>query len=455
MSYWWHLALAQMGFWMTWALIPVIVEILPALVSAAQLMWRNRHRRELTPPQKWPMITIIVPVYNSEETLFACIESLNKQTYPKECMQIILANNQSTDRSFEVFAHAQDHFRELILRYVNTDKGKAKAMNTAIYQSIGTYVVNIDSDGTLEPHAIEQMILRFENDPDIDAMTGAVLLRDDLIEGLKNRWHRVLARNEYFEYAQAFISGRTIESERDQLFTMSGAFSAFRRETLMETFLYDTDTIGEDTDMTFQIRTHLGKKVIICSNAIFYIEPISGLGELYTQRQRWQRGELEVTGRYMRDTASLTNFFSNFLVRRMMIDHTFIFPKMIWMFAGIVLVKFGYPLRLMLLSYVFIYALYVFVSWINYVSVLALLYLFPDEKRYFRKQWWVAFTLPGYNFICGWIRLVGTINGMTTAASWRLQGFSAEMTRLEAVLRGDWRALWHAIRGQEETHHDD
>ena len=441
MSYWLNLALQKMDFWITWTLIPIVVEIIPAISSTITLLYRHFHSRRMAPPAKWPMISIIVPVYNSEDTLFDCIESLDEQTYPKESMQIILANNQSTDDSFGAFARAQNEFPNLILRYVNTDKGKAKALNTAIYESIGTYVINIDSDGTLEKNALRNMVLRFESDQEIAAMTGAILPRHDLVQAIKKPWHKLLAMNEYYEYAQAFMSGRTIESDHDQLFTMSGAFSAFRREALMETFLYDTDTIGEDTDMTFQIRTRLGKKVVICSDAIFYIEPISGLGELYTQRQRWMRGELEVVEKYMRKTAGLRQFFSNFLIRRMMIDHTFLFPKMIWLFASFVLVGFGYPMTIMVLSYVVIYALYVFVSVINFASVRMLMREHQSELHYYTRLWWIAFTLPGYNFICSWIRLIGIINGMTTKASWSLQKFGQETNQLRNVIKRDIKSL--------------
>ena len=435
--YWLNLALTRMGFWITWALIPIVVEIIPSIVSTAKLMHRQRRMPKLKTPQKWPWVIIIVPVYNSEDTLFDCIRSIDRQTYPKQAMQIILANNQSTDDSFGAYARAQDAFPNLFLRYVNTDKGKARALNAAIYESIGSYVINIDSDGLLEPNAVKNMVLRFESDNSIAAMTGAVLPQRQLVQQVSGWWHRLLAKNEYYEYAQAFLSGRTIESFRDQLFTMSGAFSAFRREVLMETFLYDTDTIGEDTDMTFQIRTRLGKKVVICANAIFYVEPISGFAELYTQRQRWQRGELEVAQNYMAQTASLRGFFKDFLVRRIMIDHTFTFPRMIWTFATLVLIAFGYSTLVVGLSYLLIYGLYVLVGVINFISVGIHLKPYPAERRFYSRLWWLTLTLPIYMFLTGWIRLVGVINAMTTHATWRMRGFSEEWHQLIAVLRDD------------------
>ena len=96
MLYWLHLTLFQMGFWITWTLIPIVVEIIPAIWSTGRLIIRQLHAPKLDKPQKWPMITVIVPVYNSADTLFACIRSLNNQTYPKDSLQVILANNQST-----------------------------------------------------------------------------------------------------------------------------------------------------------------------------------------------------------------------------------------------------------------------------------------------------------------------------------------------------------------------
>nr|WP_237389414.1 TIGR03111 family XrtG-associated glycosyltransferase [Companilactobacillus zhachilii] len=326
MRYFWYLTVRQMGFWLTWILIPIVVEIVPAFISAFILMFKNRHPVEEPMPMKLPFITVIVPVYNSEDTLYNCVKSIKDSTYPSKLIQVILADNQSTDNSFKEFARAQTDFG-LNMQLIKTKKGKANALNASIYQSIGTYIINIDSDGTLEEHALMNVVLKFENNLDISALTGTILPRKDMVKRTKNFPLRLLRQNEYFEYAQAFLSGRVIESYSDQLFTMSGAFSAFRKSTIMKTFMYDTQTLGEDTEMTFQIRDRLKKKVLICTDAIFYIEPISGLDELYRQRQRWQRGELEVAKSYMRNNASLKNFFTNFLVRRMLIDHTFIFPR--------------------------------------------------------------------------------------------------------------------------------
>ena len=89
---------------------------------------------------------------------------------------------------------------------------------------------------------------------------------------------------------------------------MAGAFSGFRKEVLVNTYLYNTDTVGEDTDMTFSNQASSERKVSLCENAIFYVEPIQSVDELYIQRQRWQRGEVEVAKRVFRRTSRFREF---------------------------------------------------------------------------------------------------------------------------------------------------
>jgi len=51
---------------------------------------------------KYPLISIIIPVYNEEEYLPYCLDSLIKQDYPKDCYEIIIVDNESTDSSVEI-----------------------------------------------------------------------------------------------------------------------------------------------------------------------------------------------------------------------------------------------------------------------------------------------------------------------------------------------------------------
>ena len=70
-------------FWAAWIIIPLIMEIVPAIGSVALLVRRRvREARRPADPIIFPDVTVIVPVYNSADTLEACVDSIANGTYP-------------------------------------------------------------------------------------------------------------------------------------------------------------------------------------------------------------------------------------------------------------------------------------------------------------------------------------------------------------------------------------
>ena len=158
--------------WGAWILIPFIMEVVPAVGSFLLLI--RRWTRKLVKPNTnyYPEISIIVPVYNSEDTLFNCIKSIAESNYPSSKIHVFLVNNQGKDNSFSVFAKCQEKFPELHQQWLNSKQGKSRALNLALYNSNGKYIINIDSDGVLEPNALKNLVDRFEARQDINCMTG-------------------------------------------------------------------------------------------------------------------------------------------------------------------------------------------------------------------------------------------------------------------------------------------
>ncbi len=73
------------------------------------------------------------------------------------------------------------------------------------------------------------------------------------------------------EYAQAFLAGRSYASELNSVYTLSGAFSAFRKSAVLKSWMYNTDTICEDTHITFQMRYLQKERVEVCEDALFLL----------------------------------------------------------------------------------------------------------------------------------------------------------------------------------------
>ena len=110
------------------------------------------------------------------------------------------------------------------------------------------------------------------------------------------------------------VAGRNYSAEVNAVYTLSGAFSAFRKSAVLKSQLYNTDTICEDTQITFQMKYLQKTKVGICEDAIFFVDPIEDMNKLYTQRQRWQRGSLEVSHLFLKDKLKARNMLTNDLV---------------------------------------------------------------------------------------------------------------------------------------------
>ena len=83
-------------FWGGWIIIPFIMEIVPALGSVFLLIRRNlRHKKKRKEMKIYPEISLIIPVYNSADTLYGCIKSVNDSTYPNDKIRIFLVNTES------------------------------------------------------------------------------------------------------------------------------------------------------------------------------------------------------------------------------------------------------------------------------------------------------------------------------------------------------------------------
>lgn len=436
----------EMIFWMAWIIIPLFMEIIPAIGGFLILVKKHWTAKKVKIPIKYPEITIIIPIYNSEATLEECLASVYASDYPKDLMNIMLVNNQSTDNSFDVFCRCQIKFPELSMQWLKARQGKSKALNLALFSSNGKYIIHIDSDGKLNSQAIKNMVERFEANPHIHCLTGVILTDPKLIEETKNSAMRIFRRCEFYEYCQAFLAGRNFESELDSIYTLSGAFSAFRKSTILKTQLYNTDTVCEDTQVTFQVRKLMKKSIYLCENALFFVDPIESLEKLYTQRQRWQTGELEVSHMFLKDTLKTRGFFSDFMIRQLTFDHTFAFPRMIWYFALICLLFFNYPFALIAGSVVFLYLLYVFSGFLYYLNVAAYLKGFKKLRHYYVNKWYILPLMPLFNFISFWIRFAAIINSIKNRNGWKASTIREERQRFLAVIRKDFGIFSYAVR---------
>ena len=116
-------------------------------------------------------VSIIVPIYNVEQYLAKCIESLVQQTY--ENIEILLVNDGSKDNSEKImWEYAEKDNRTVCLNKVNG--GLSDARNYGLKYATGQYCLFIDSDDWLAEHAVEVCVNKVNQ-------TGAEVVAFDMI----------------------------------------------------------------------------------------------------------------------------------------------------------------------------------------------------------------------------------------------------------------------------------
>ena len=108
------------------------------------------------------LLSIVIPVYNTEQWLRNCLRSVVNQTLPPCCFEVILVDDKSTDHSADVcheFCERYSNFH-LIALPENTPGGAGIPSNKGLDMAQGEYVGFVDSDDFIEPTMFEELLCK-------------------------------------------------------------------------------------------------------------------------------------------------------------------------------------------------------------------------------------------------------------------------------------------------------
>lgn len=108
-----------------------------------------------------PVVSIIIPVYNAENTLGRCLDSAINQSFKN--IEIVIVNDASTDKSQEIIDdyRSKDQRIKSIVHSKNMNAGGA--YNTGIKNSRGTYILFLDNDDYLSLNCVEVLLQSSQN----------------------------------------------------------------------------------------------------------------------------------------------------------------------------------------------------------------------------------------------------------------------------------------------------
>lgn len=107
-------------------------------------------------------VSVIIPVYNTEDYLKECIESLVNQTLRE--IEILIVNDGSTDSSLEIMKEFKNKYPNIIKIFDKVNGGQASARNYALPFAQGEYLGFVDSDDWVDSTMYEEMYEKAEKE---------------------------------------------------------------------------------------------------------------------------------------------------------------------------------------------------------------------------------------------------------------------------------------------------
>ena len=123
-----------------------------------------------------PEISIVICTYNRDKFIGKALQSLTKQTLDENRFEIIVVNNNCTDRTDEIVKAFLAQFPKLNTNYVfQTRKGLSAARNKGIEVAKSNIIAYMDDDGEAEERYLEVVLDYLNNHPEVGGVGGKVL----------------------------------------------------------------------------------------------------------------------------------------------------------------------------------------------------------------------------------------------------------------------------------------
>lgn len=206
------------------------------------------------------MVTLIIPVFNVEEYLEECLESIISQSFSD--YEVILVDDGSTDKSRLIVSEYEKKFNKVKVLF-QENKGASEARNLALKHASGEYVLYIDSDDFIKSNMLELMVKKAN-----ETQADMVICNYTLYYGANNKNNKVVSYN---------ILEENIYSSKDVIdmmlnFKLQGQLwnKLFKRKLLIENnFELEAGRYIEDIFPVFKI-INRSEKIIFINEELYY-----------------------------------------------------------------------------------------------------------------------------------------------------------------------------------------
>lgn len=258
------------------------------IVGGIWFFFKREYPKRRVPKPTDEGCSIIIPCFNEEEHVRDTIRYAAQTQYPK--FEIIAVNDGSTDRTGQILDELQGQYANLRVVHLAKNQGKAFALRSGVLVSQYEYLVCIDGDALLHPHAVLWMLDPMVNLPRVGAVTGN--------PRIINR-SSILGKLQVGEFSSIIGLIKRAQRTYGRLFTVSGVIAGFRKTALKQVGFWSDDKLTEDIDVSWKLQFNQWDIQYIPQALCYIYMPETFVG-LFKQRLRWAQGGMEVLRDYIK-----------------------------------------------------------------------------------------------------------------------------------------------------------
>lgn len=289
---------------MTFAVLLLIFNIwslynIPVVVVGIKHLLRSGKKKSETlsmAEETLPAVSIVVPVKNEEKVVGRLLKALLNLKYPPSKMEIIVVNDESSDRTGEI---CNDYAKRCAqIKVFNRPKSstKAAALNFGVQHARGEIIATFDADSVPESDALLEAVKYFD-----DLQVGAVQGRISSINANENMLTKFLFYEGTVQY-EAYMRGK----DRLDLFVgLAGTCQFIRRSVLQELNGWNERNLSEDVELSLRL-TERDYAIKYASEVRTWEESPNDIRGLVRQRARWYRGNITMGLKFGRLLKRLT-----------------------------------------------------------------------------------------------------------------------------------------------------
>lgn len=246
-----------------------------------------------------PLISVLIPMYNSQDYIEDCLNSILKQTYSN--FEIIVMDDGSIDKSNEIVKEIANKDNRIKLYRKENEKSVSKTRNSLLEKITGEYFIFVDSDDTVSPFYLQHLVTCLkETETDI-ACCNFTVRKKGFSKNKKLKKKYMLNRD---------------DAIKEMILGKDGHFMVWNKlikTSLIENVKFDDDlSYGEDFVFVFNLLQN-DVKVSFLKNKLYYYRlrkgSLSGNGVNANKKKFLDRMlEMEKNNKYDNDKSILSSW---------------------------------------------------------------------------------------------------------------------------------------------------